>query len=284
MNSTLFFYMIVGIVGLGFVGSAMYKSFGLKGVSLIGYDKYKDGGISSLENILKCDIVFLCLPTLFNEDTKQYDKSAIYEVCGGLVNNNYEGLVVLKSTVEPETINKLSIKYNLKLCHNPEFLTARTAYEDFHSQKHIVLGKGNNCSEEDMNSLKEFYKTNYPEAEISLCDSLESESMKIMCNSFYASKIMIFNEYAALCKNNGCNFEKVRDLMLKNKWINHMHTIVPGTDGKLGYGGACFPKDTLALREYMSQNGSINNVLSSVIEENTLVRSESELSNNLKLG
>lgn len=276
--------MIVGIVGLGFVGSAMYKSFGLKGVSLIGYDKYKDGGISSLENILKCDIVFLCLPTLFNEDTKQYDKGAIYEVCGGLVNNNYEGLVVLKSTVEPETINKLSIKYNLKLCHNPEFLTARTAYDDFNSQKHIVLGKGNNCSEEDMNSLKEFYKTNYPEAEISLCDSLESESMKIMCNSFYACKIMIFNEYAALCKNNGCNFEKVRDLMLKNKWINHMHTIVPGTDGKLGYGGACFPKDTLALREYMSQNGSINNVLSSVIEENTLVRSESELSNNLKLG
>ena len=91
MNSTLFFYMIVGIVGLGFVGSAMYKSFGLKGVSLIGYDKYKDGGISSLENILKCDIVFLCLPTPFNEDTKQYDKGAIYEVCGGLVNNNYEG-------------------------------------------------------------------------------------------------------------------------------------------------------------------------------------------------
>jgi len=284
MNSTLFFYMIVGIVGLGFVGSAMYKSFGLKGVSLIGYDKYKDGGISSLESILKCDIVFLCLPTLFNEDTKQYDKDAIYEVCGGLVNNNYEGLVVLKSTVEPEALNKLSETYKLKLIHNPEFLTARTAFEDFDSQKHIVLGRGTNCSLQDMNILKEFYEINYPEAEVSLCSSIESESMKIMCNSFYASKIMIFNEYAALCKNNGCNFEKVRDLMLKNKWINPMHTIVPGTDGKLGYGGACFPKDTLALREYMSQNGSINNVLSSVIEENTLVRNESELSNNLKLG
>ena len=284
MNSTLFLYMIVGIVGLGFVGSAMYKSFELKGVSLIGYDKYKNGGISSLESILKCDMVFLCLPTLFNEDTKEYDKSAIYEVCEGLVNNNYKGIVVLKSTVEPETLNNLSETYKLKLIHNPEFLTARTAFEDFHSQKHIVLGRGNNCSLQDMNILKQFYESNYPEAEISLCSSIESESMKIMCNSFYASKIMIFNEYAALCKNNGANFEKVRDLMLKNKWINPMHTIVPGTDGKLGYGGACFPKDTSALREYMSQNGSINNVLSSVIEENTLVRNESELSNNLKLG
>ncbi len=276
--------MIVGIVGLGFVGSAMYKSFEKKGVSLIGYDKYKNGGISSLESILKCDIVFLCLPTLFNEDTKEYDKSAINEVCSGLVNNNYEGLVVLKSTVEPETLNKLSKKYKLKLIHNPEFLTARTAFKDFHSQKHIVLGKGTNCSQKDMDSLKEFYEKNYPEAEISLCSSIESESMKIMCNSFYASKIMIFNEYAALCKNNGTNFNNVRELMLKNKWINPMHTIVPGTDGKLGFGGACFPKDTLALREYMIQNGSVNSVLSSVIEENKLVRNESNLSNNLKLG
>ena len=108
--------------------------------------------------------------------------------------------------------------------------------------------------------------------------------MKIMCNSFYASKIMIFNEYAALCKNNGTNFNNVRELMLKNKWINPMHTIVPGTDGKLGFGGACFPKDTLALKEYMIQNGSVNSVLSSVIEENKLVRNESKLSNNLKLG
>ena len=273
--------MTIGIVGLGFVGSAMYKSFEKKGVSLIGYDKYKNGGISSLESILNCDIVFLCLPTLFNEDTKEYDKSAIHEVCSDLVNNNYEGLVVLKSTVEPETINKLSIKYNLKLCHNPEFLSARTAYEDFHSQKHIVLGMGNNCSEEDMNSLKEFYKTNYPEAEISLCDSLESESMKIMCNSFYASKIMIFNEYASLCEKNGSSFNNIKELMLKNKWINPMHTIVPGTDGKLGYGGACFPKDTLALKEYMNQKGSINSVLSSVIEENTIVRNEKKISNNL---
>ena len=274
--------MIIGIVGLGFVGNAMYQSFEKKGVSLIGYDKYKDGGIGNLESILKCEIVFLCLPTLFNKTTKQYDKSSIHEVCSGLENNNYEGLVVLKSTVEPETVNKLSQKYKLKLIHNPEFLSARTAFEDFHSQKHIVLGKVANCSQKDMNNLKEFYETNYPEAEVSLCSSLESESMKIMCNSFYASKIMIFNEYAALCKNNGANFNKIRELMLKNNWINPMHTIVPGTDGKLGYGGACFPKDTLALREYMNKNESMNNVLSSVIEENKSVRNNNE-ENNLKV-
>ena len=115
-----------------------------------------------------------------------------------LEKNKYKGVVVVKSTVEPETINKLSKKYNLKLCHNPEFLTARTAYEDFHNQKHIVLGSGLNTTIEDMDSVKEFYERLYPEASVSLCTSLESESMKIMY-SFYASKVLLFNEYYLLC-------------------------------------------------------------------------------------
>ena len=53
-----------------------------------------------------------------------------------------------------------------------------------------------------MDSVKEFYKRNYPEATVSVCTSLESESMKIMCNSFYASKVMLFNEYYLLCSKN----------------------------------------------------------------------------------
>ena len=60
--------------------------------------------------------------------------------------------------------------------------------------------------------------------------------------------------------------------MLKNDWINPMHTNIPGPDGKLGYGGACFPKDTLALNEYMKNLGSENKVLQGVIEECELIR------------
>ena len=45
-------------------------------------------------------------------------------------------------------------------------------------------------------------------------------------------------------------------MMLKNEWINPMHTNVPGSDGSLGYGGACFPKDTNALYRYMEKKGS----------------------------
>jgi len=252
---------MIGIIGIGFVGNAMFKSFKLKQIDVAGYDKYNES--DSFEEMFKTDVIFLCLPTLFDEEKHIYNKDAIHEVCKRL--EGYEGIVVIKSTVEPETTNNLSKIYKLNLVHNPEFLTARTAFEDFHNQTHIILGKGPNC--DDLTLLHNFYKTNYPDAIISLCDSLESESMKMYCNSFYASKVMLFNEYYMLSQKNGSDFNKIKDLMLKNQWINKMHTGVPGPDGKFGYGGACFPKDTKALNEYMKTLGTPNKVLEAVIKE-----------------
>ena len=263
--------MKIGILGLGFVGGSMFKSFKLKGVDCIGYDKYKK--IGNFENVLDTNILFLCLPTLFDEEKNCYNKDEIIESLEKI--KNYQGFIVIKSTIEPGTTDELSTKYHkLKIIHNPEFLTARTAFEDFHYQKHIVIGKGPNCESVDI--LKEFYEINYPEAEISVCTSLESESMKIFCNSFYASKVMLFNEYYLLCQKNGSNFNTIKDLMLKNDWINPMHTNIPGPDGKLGYGGACFPKDTRALNEYMKNLGSENKVLQRVIEECEIIRKDVE--------
>ena len=268
---------MVSIIGLGFVGNAMFQSFQSKNIDVIGYDKFKDGGIGTFEEILTKKICFLCLPTLFDEIKNKYNKDAIYKTCERLERNYYNGLVVIKSTIEPETTEILSEKYpNLKICHNPEFLSAKTALNDFHNQQHIVLGQGTNCDESDMEQLSQFYKTYYPDVEISICLSLESESMKIMCNSFYASKIMLFNEYYLLCQENGSDFTIIRDLMLQNLWINKMHTDVPGPDGLLGYGGACFPKDTEALYNYMKTFHIKSKVLKSVIDMNNKIRQKSK--------
>jgi len=252
----------IGIIGLGFVGGAILKSFTLKNINVIGYDKYKM--IGSIESILDSDIVFLCLPTLFDEKTQSYNKESIYETCSILNENNYNGIVVIKSTVEPETTTKLSVLYKkLNIIHNPEFLTARTAFEDFHNMTHNVIGCSNNLSQGD--KLVDFYSYYYPNATNSICWSIESESMKIFCNSFYASKIMLFNEYYLLCQKNNSDFNKIKELMLKNNWINPMHTNIPGPDGLLGYGGACFPKDTKALLNYMKEQNTTSDVLESVI-------------------
>ena len=113
--------MIVSVIGLGFVGGSMLKSFQIKNVNVLGYDKYKKN-TNSFEECLESQIMFLCLPTVFDNTTKQYDKSCIVENLEKLKENNYQGLIVNKSTVEPETDKILVDQYPmLKLVHNPEF-------------------------------------------------------------------------------------------------------------------------------------------------------------------
>ena len=187
----------VSVIGLGFVGGAMFRSFKEKGASVFGYDKYKkDIDMGPLDLCLSTKITFLCLPTLFNKKTKSYDKSAINSVCSFLNEKKYQGVVVVKSTVEPQTVSKLCDNYtNLHFIHNPEFLTARTAYHDFHNQTHIVLGRSKNCSNQNFNNAYTFYAQYYPRARISVCSSDESECMKIFVNSFYSTKIQIFIPY-----------------------------------------------------------------------------------------
>lgn len=266
--------MTVSVIGLGFVGSSMKKSFELKGVSVKGYDKFKEG-TDSFTDCLDSDIAFLALPTIFDEEQMSYDKSCIHEVCTDLEKNEYKGLVVIKSTVEPTTTEGLTKAYpKLKFIHNPEFLSAATAFEDFHNQKHIVLGKGSNVTNEDVDVLENFYRAYYPQAELSRSTCTESESMKSFVNCFYSVKIQFFNELYLLCDKMGCDYNTVKNLMLKNKWINPMHTNVPGVDGMLSYGGYCFPKDTNALLNHMKREGTPSKVLEATVVERNEMRND----------
>ena len=160
-----------------------------------------------------------------------------------------------------------------------EFLTAKTAYEDFHHQSHIVLGITSDKKESDLQDLIKFYQKYYPNAEISTCSSTESESMKIFCNSFYAAKVQFFTELYLLCQKNNTNYTVIKNLMLKNGWINPMHTTVPGPDGNISYGGYCFPKDTSALLAYMqrltlSEDETFHKVLEAVVQERNQMRQD----------
>ena len=144
--------MKVGLIGTGFVGGSLKKSFEIKGQEVVSYDKFKQEG--SFAEIINSDIIFFCLPTPYVKEMG-FCKRAIYENLDKLSESNFSGLVVLKSTVEPGFTKNLNLKYDFDICHNPEFLTARTAFEDFHSQKHIVLGKASDSKEFDM--LKDLF-------------------------------------------------------------------------------------------------------------------------------
>ena len=145
--------------------------------------------------------------------------------------------------------------------------------EDFKNQQHIILGKSKNCKEDDINKIVEFYKK-YFINNISICNSNESECVKLFCNSFYAVKIQFFTELFLTCEEINVNFKNIKNIMLKNNWINPMHTNVPGPDNNISYGGLCFPKDTNALNSFMINNNIPNNVLDAVIKERNTMRDD----------
>ncbi len=258
--------MKVAQIGNGFVGGALHRSFKEKGVVTAIYDKYQK--IGSIDDVIDSDVVFLCLPTPFVLNFG-FDLSPIEENLAKLKKNNYNGICIIKSTVEVGTTKMLSAKYGLDIAHNPEFLTERTAFFDFHNQDHIVLGATDRTPAFD--SLVLMYKDLYPKAKVSICSSDESEAMKIFRNCFYAQKVMIFNEFYSLCGKLGINYDTVRDLMLCD-WVEKMHTMVPGPDGGVGYSGHCFPKDTEALLLQMKKAGSIHEVLEASVSERNKIR------------
>jgi len=263
--------MNFGLIGRGVVGNALYESFLKKNINISVYDKFKN--IGNIKELLFVNYIFLCLPTLFKDN--EYDKSAIYETCEFLSNNKYKGLVIIKSTIEPEISEFLANKYNLNVCHNPEFLSAKTALDDFENQSHIVIGKTKKCDMILYNNLVLFYKQYYPNAKISLCNSNESELMKISINNFYAVKIQFFNElFLISMKLDSTNYNVVKNMMLENNWINPMHTEVPGHDGQLSYGGMCFPKDTNAFLNYLKRKKSYYKLIEATIKERNELRDD----------
>lgn len=264
---------MIGLIGKGVVGTALYESLIKRGNDVKVYDKYKN--IGSIEFIINVDIIFLCLSSPYNNKINKYDLLPIEETCNYLNQHNYNGLIAIKSTIEPETCENLSNQYNLNICHNPEFLREKHALEDFDNQEHIVIGKTEKCDEKLVEKLVEFYKKNYENADISVCTSTESELMKISINNFYAVKVQFFNEIYLLAeKLDNCNYDNVKDMMIKNNQIHPSFTQVPGHDGKLSYGGMCFPKDIRVLLQYLKSKETYCGIIEATVNERGLLRAD----------
>lgn len=273
----------VGIIGLGFVGSAV-QSLLIKNKHLYSeiytYDKYKEPNNSNntFNNILKTDLVFICLPTLYDETIRAFNVKEIDEVIYKLNEGDYKGIILIKSTLLPNYCSITNDLYPLlKIIHNPEFLSAKTAIADFEKQTHIVLGH-TNYSALAVEKVKLFYEELFAERKNELIFSISNSKiaglMKISCNSFYATKIQFFTELYLLCEKMGISYEEMKTMMLKNGWINPQHTDVPGHDNEISFGGACFPKDISALNKYMNFLNVPNQVINAVISERNEMRDD----------
>jgi len=239
----------LGFIGSGFVGGAMIRGFS-NFFPISVYDKGKD--IGSLKHVVEnSDVIFLCLPT--PEDVNgECDTSIVHSVLMDLhsaLENAHlcDKEVVIRSTVPPEWISSVARGLDrLTLLFMPEFLTARCADLDFINSNRFVIGTGEPADSMDYIMTKAVFERRFPGAPVKIMTWEEAAMLKYAVNNFFVVKVSFFNEIYDMCVNMDVDPDRVIHEMLNDGRIGRSHWQVPGPDGKRGYGGACFPKDSAA--------------------------------------
>tara|TARA_Y100001958_G_scaffold151943_1_gene137522 strand:- start:379 stop:1206 length:828 start_codon:yes stop_codon:yes gene_type:complete len=262
---------IVGVIGNGFVGESQAFAFSPTCEIKI-YDKNPLKSINSLKEVLNSDFIFVCVPTPMKNDGSQ-DFSYIENV---FENAKKGPIYIIKSTVLPGSTNKLQDKFNeLDIVFSPEFLTERTAKLDMLTQTRIIFG-GNKIL---TNKCEELFSQRFMNRTFIHTDTKTAEFIKYMNNNFFAAKVSIMNEYYRLGEVIGIDWKTALHGFAADQRIGDSHLHVPGPDGKLGFGGTCFPKDINAFISFAKRNKINMNVLEAAWKTNLEVRPEKDWEN-----
>ena len=262
--------MKIGIIGNGFVGNSI--AFGFSPTHEVKvHDKDPKRNLNTIEEVLECDFVFVAVPTPMNQDGSinlDIVERALNDIN---TNNNKDNVIILKSTMVPGTVDKLIEKYpNLNIVFNPEFLTERTAKLDFLTQARIILG-GN---PRHTSKVKNLFEERFMHCYVIETNPTTAEMIKYMNNVFFASKVSIMNEFKQVCDKVGANWEVALKGFAADQRIGDSHLNVPGPDGKMGFGGSCFPKDINAFTSMANDLGIDIPTIKGAWETNLNVRPE----------
>ena len=232
--------MKIGILGLGYVGSAVAWTH--RHHEVIARDPKLGDKSASLEEIKTCDAIYVCVPTPMLEDG-HCDDSFVKSVLAELA--DYNNIIICKSTVPPGVYAYLESKYP-NIVHAPEFLTAANATADYESATWVLVGgKIENVEKAiEIISTSTIAATHYHKTNITT-----ASMFKYLANSFMATKVTFMNEFYQLAQHFEVSWSDIKEIAKNDPRLGHTHWDVPGPDGKFGYGGACFPKDVAAICE-----------------------------------
>jgi UDPglucose 6-dehydrogenase len=265
--------MNIGIVGNGYVGHATGTGFASNSENkLFIYDKYKESPNSLDEVVENSDIIFICVPTPIFSDYSGMDMSIVEEVAGEVAEKikTPGKIIVIKSTSLPGTTKKLAEKYpHVDFAMNPEFLTQKNADTDFMKPYRTVIGS---MKSEVGEKVKKLYETILPaDQKYIITDTTSAEVIKYMSNLMLASKVLLANEFYDLSQKVGANYADVQKGVEADPRIG-THMGVPGPDGDRGFGGACFPKDTIGILGLAKKLEVDMSALQSVWDKNLKIR------------
>jgi UDPglucose 6-dehydrogenase len=220
--------------------------------------------------IRDADAIFIAVGTPSRRGDGHADLSYVYaaaEEIGGLI----EGYTVIvnKSTVPVGTgdeveaiIKRVRPDADFAVVSNPEFLREGAAINDFKRPDRVVVGTNDERARERM---RELYRPLFlNETPIIFTERRTSELIKYAANAFLAMKITFINEIADLSEQVGANVQEVaRGIGLDNRIGRKFLNAGPG------YGGSCFPKDTLALMKTARDSGAPIELIETTVRVNT---------------
>mgnify|MGYP001306163196 FL=1 len=275
--------MKIGFLGLGKLGLPCALAIESKGHDVFGYDSnptvqeyvqnkkipYKEEGVNqalinsniklvTLSELVKfSEIIFVGIQTPHHEkyegvtelpqDRVDFDytflKNASIELSEEIKKQNLEKTVIIISTVLPGTIAreiKPLLNNQVKLCYNPFFIAMGTTMHDYLNPEFVLFGV------EDLDAAKkaeEFYKTitSVPFFKTSIQNA---ELIKVAYNTFIGMKIVFANVLMEICHKTGANVDEVTDAL---KLANDRLISGKYFTGGMGDGGACHPRDNIAL-------------------------------------
>lgn len=255
----------VGIIGHGYVGNAVREFFS-KHYKVSVYDPAQ--GLADKDAVSKSDLALICLPTNSKSDMR-CDVSLVEEAvlwCEA-------DIIVIKSTVEPGTTDRLVDQTGKRIVFSPEYCGESSYWSPYKWDRKLeempFFTFGGNPI--DTSAVVDAYMTVVgPTKKFVQTSAKNAEMAKYMENAFYASKIAFVYEMNEICLSAGVDYNSVRELWLMDPRINPMHTAV-FHQNEAPFGGKCLPKDLAALVAYAKQLGYSPDFLQEVADSNARI-------------
>ena len=256
----------IAIIGHGYVGKAMEQFF-KDHYELVIYDPFL-GYETTEDDVNQCYASFVCVPTPRSEDG-----SCDVSIVEGVLEWLDTEVIVIKSTVEVGTTERLSKQYNRKIVFSPEYVGESTYWTPFNfhtDMKETPFYTFGGDKEECSKVIDLVLVVTGPCKRYNITDSTTAEMAKYMENAFYATKVAFCNELYDICESVGVDWNEVRELWLSDPRLHRMHTAV--FKDNRGFGGKCLPKDVSALVSMAEKSGAQSDLLKGVLSSNSKVR------------
>lgn len=259
--------MKIGIVGYGSVGKQIRSLFA-RHYRVSHWDKELLGCNSETlrEAVNQSDVGFVCVPTPSHPETGRCDTSIVEEVVDWLETP----LIVIKSTVEPGTTDRLIQRTGKRIVYSPEYV-GESSYcpvyrweQDMEAAPWYTFGG----DPRDTRECVELYQRVLGPGRIyHQTDAVTAELAKYASNVFFAMKVAYCYELAEICRSAGVDYHKLRETWLMDPRVGDHHTAV-FADNDHPFGGKCLPKDTLAFAAYANELGLPSVLIRAILASN----------------